>query len=93
MSTPVELPELTEEEQAHSERLIERIRDEIDSHSGWISFERFMEMALYEPGLGYYSAGSTKLGEAGDFVTAPEISPLFSRCLANQSREVLEQLG
>ncbi len=93
MSTPVELPELTAEEQAHSERLIERIRDEIDSHSGWISFERFMEMALYEPGLGYYSAGSTKLGEAGDFVTAPEISPLFSRCLANQSREVLEQLG
>jgi SAM-dependent MidA family methyltransferase len=93
MSAPLELPELTEEERAHSERLIERIRDEIDSHSGWISFERFMEMALYEPGLGYYSAGSTKLGEAGDFVTAPEISPLFSRCLANQAREVLENLG
>ena len=43
-----------------------------------------MEMALYEPGLGYYSAGATKLGAGGDFVTAPEISPLFSRCLANQ---------
>jgi SAM-dependent MidA family methyltransferase len=93
MSSPAEIPELTEEERAHSERLIERIRDEIDSHAGWISFERFMEMALYEPGLGYYSAGSTKLGEAGDFVTAPEISPLFSRCLANQAREVLEKLG
>lgn len=93
MNTSVDLPELTEEEQAHSERLIERIRDEIDSHAGWISFERYMEMALYEPGLGYYSAGATKLGEAGDFVTAPEISPLFSHCLANQAREVLERLG
>ena len=48
-----------------------------------------MEMALYEPGLGYYSAGATKLGRDGDFVTAPEISPLFSRCLANQCAEVL----
>ena len=48
-----------------------------------------MEMALYEPGLGYYSAGATKLGADGDFVTAPEISPLFSRCLANQCGEVL----
>jgi SAM-dependent MidA family methyltransferase len=92
MSSPAELPALTEEERAHSQRLVERIRDEIDSHAGWISFERFMEMALYEPGLGYYSAGSTKLGEAGDFVTAPEISPLFSRCLANQVREVFQQL-
>ena len=50
-----------------------------------------MEMALYEPGLGYYSAGATKLGAGGDFVTAPEISPLFSRCLATQCGEVLQQ--
>src|SRR5262245_55050185 len=49
-----------------------------------------MEMALYEPGLGYYSAGATKLGPAGDFVTAPEISPLFSRCLANQCAEIFD---
>jgi len=52
-----------------------------------------MEMALYEPGLGYYSAGSTKLGESGDFVTAPEISPLFSRCLAAQCIEVFDRIG
>lgn len=86
----MELPALSPDEAAHSERLVQRIRDAIDAAGGWISFERFMEMALYEPGLGYYSAGSTKLGAAGDFVTAPEISPLFSRCLANQCIQVLD---
>jgi SAM-dependent MidA family methyltransferase len=84
---------LTPEESAHSERLVQRIREAIDAARGWISFERFMEMALYEPGLGYYSAGSTKLGSEGDFVTAPEISPLFSRCLANQCAQVLETVA
>jgi SAM-dependent MidA family methyltransferase len=93
MSTPLSLPPLTPEQAEHSTRLVERIRDEIEAHHGWISFERFMEMALYEPGLGYYSAGSLKFGEAGDFITAPEISPLFSRCLAHQCVEVFAQLG
>lgn len=93
MSAPADLPPLTPDEIAHSTRLVHRIRDEIDAHHGWISFERFMEMALYEPGLGYYSAGSTKLGQDGDFVTAPEISPLFSRCLAGQCAEVFARLG
>ncbi len=92
MTRDTGLPPLTADEQAHSERLVHRIRDVIDASQGWISFERFMEMALFEPGLGYYSAGSTKLGAAGDFVTAPEISPLFSRCLAAQCAEVLEQI-
>jgi len=87
------LPALTPEEVAHSEQLVHRIRDAIDAGGGWISFERFMELALYAPGLGYYSAGAVKLGRAGDFVTAPEISPLFSRCLANQCVEVMDQLG
>lgn len=73
MTRDTGLPPLTADEQAHSERLVHRIRDVIDASQGWISFERFMEMALYEPGLGYYSAGATKLGAAGDFVTAPEI--------------------
>ena len=93
MSTSVPLPALTPEQVAHSRRLVERIRDVIDASSGWISFERFMELALYEPGLGYYSAGAWKFGQAGDFITAPEISPLFSRCLANQCEEVLAQIG
>lgn len=78
--------------QAHSEALIALIRDEIQGRGGRISFARFMELALYAPGLGYYSGGSQKFGEAGDFVTAPEISPYFSRCLARQSAEVLQHL-
>lgn len=60
---------------------------------GWLSFEHFMELALYAPGLGYYSAGSTKIGSGGDFVTAPEISDLFSRCVARQCAEVLSVTG
>lgn len=87
------LPALSPDESAHSERLVRRIQDAIEAAGGWISFERYMEMALYEPGLGYYSAGATKLGSDGDFVTAPEISPLFSRCLANQCAEVLQTVS
>jgi SAM-dependent MidA family methyltransferase len=92
MSVELSLPALTADEAEHSRRLVERIRDEIDTRSGWLSFERFMEMALYEPGLGYYSAGATKLGRSGDFITAPEVSSLFSRCLANQCREILQHV-
>mgnify|MGYP006281715225 CR=1 FL=1 len=77
---------------AHSGRLVERVRGELDAAGGWLGFDRFMELALYSPGLGYYSAGSRKLGEEGDFVTAPELSPLFARCLARQCAEVLERL-
>jgi SAM-dependent MidA family methyltransferase len=93
MSVATSLPPLTPEEAAHSERVVNRIRDEIDACGGWISFERFMELALYEPALGYYSAGSVKLGAAGDFVTAPELSSLFGRCLANQCSEIFATLG
>ncbi|HYC45882.1 MAG TPA: SAM-dependent methyltransferase [Burkholderiales bacterium] len=78
------LPSPPPEAQALSSRLRDAIRDEIDARGGWISFARFMELALYAPALGYYSAGSTKLGAAGDFVTAPELSPLFAQCLARQ---------
>jgi SAM-dependent MidA family methyltransferase len=93
VSVAVDLPELTPDEAAHGDRLTERIRDEIARGGGWISFARFMEMALYEPGLGYYSAGAHKLGPGGDFVTAPEVAPVFSRCLAVQCAEVLGSLG
>ncbi len=85
--------ELTPEQHAHSERLVTVIRREIEQHGGWISFARFMELALYEPGLGYYSAGTQKFGSNGDFVTAPELSPLFSRCIATQCAEVLSASG
>src|SRR5687768_2500801 len=93
MSRRVDLPPLTADEAAHSRALEDRIRDEIEARGGWIGFARFMEFALYEPGLGYYSAGARKLGVAGDFVTAPEISPLFSRCLARQCAQVLREIG
>lgn len=79
--------------QLHSEWLCALIRDEIGANGGQITFSRYMELALYAPGLGYYSAGSHKLGEAGDFVTAPELSPLFSRCVARQCEQVLAHLG
>jgi len=93
VSLALELPELTPDEAAHSERLAERVREAIARAGGWISFSRFMAMALYEPGLGYYSAGTRKLGAAGDFVTAPEVAPVFSRCLAVQCAEILHGLG
>jgi SAM-dependent MidA family methyltransferase len=76
-----------------SARLAERIRAEIAAAGGLLPFDRFMDLALYAPGLGYYVAGAVKLGRDGDFVTAPEISPLFGRCLAAQCAEVLERLG
>lgn len=66
----------------HSDKLTAQIRAEIDREGGSIGFTRFMELALYSPGLGYYSAGSRKFGGEGDFVTAPELGPLFARCLA-----------
>lgn len=87
------LPEPDPAATAHSARLLDRIRSEIAAAGGAISFARFMELALYAPGLGYYRAGARKFGPGGDFVTAPELSPLFSRCLARQCREVLERIG
>src|ERR1700760_398074 len=86
-------PPLSADEQQHSAAVAARLHEEIAAAGGWLSFERFMQTALYAPGLGYYSAGSTKIGAAGDFVTAPEISDLFSRCVARQCREVLSALG
>ncbi len=79
--------------QRHSEKLITLIKSEIDKNNGAISFSRYMELALYAPGLGYYAAGSAKLGEEGDFITAPEISPLFSQALANAILPALNEEG
>ena len=76
-----------------SETLQEKISLAIVENGGSISFEQYMQMALYEPGLGYYSAGSSKFGEQGDFVTAPEISPLFSRCIARQCQQILSEIS
>ena len=78
---------------AHSERLRAVIREEITAAGGALPFDRFMELALYAPGLGYYASGTVKLGPAGDFATAPELSPLFGRCIATQADAVLQALG
>jgi SAM-dependent MidA family methyltransferase len=83
-SLPLPSPEAAE----HSARLVELIRREIAANGGWISFARYMELALYAPGLGYYTAGAHKFGAAGDFITAPELSPLFGRTLARQVAEI-----
>ena len=85
--------ELSAEQTEHVERTRLHIREQIDAAGGWISFERYMELALYAPGLGYYSAGAAKIGANGDFTTAPEVSPLFGGCLARQCAQVLSALG
>lgn len=83
------LPEPSPDARAHSARVAAHIRAEIEASGGWISFARYMELALYAPGLGYYMAGARKLGHDGDFVTAPEISDLFGQTLAQQVKHVL----
>ena len=83
------MPPPSAEALAHSERVAARVRGEIAKAGGWIGFSRYMELALYAPGLGYYMAGARKLGADGDFVTAPEISPLFGQTLARQVGQVL----
>ena len=77
---------------AHSDRLRAEISRAIGEAGGWIGFSRFMEMALYAPGLGYYSAGAVKLGPGGDFVTAPEMTPLFAQTLAGPVAQALAGL-
>jgi SAM-dependent MidA family methyltransferase len=87
------LPPLSADEREHSARAEALIRRRIAQAGGWIDFETFMDLALYAPGLGYYSAGSAKLGPAGDFVTAPELGTLFSQCVARQCAEILTRIG
>ncbi len=87
------LPSPSTDEQAISAELAGLIHREITAAGGSIPFSQFMERCLYAPGLGYYSAGCRKFGAAGDFVTAPEISPLFGRCLARSCGAVLVSLG
>ncbi|OGI44795.1 MAG: hypothetical protein A2150_05990 [Candidatus Muproteobacteria bacterium RBG_16_64_11] len=86
------LPAPDAHERALSERLSTVIRDEIARAGGTLPFARFMELALYAPGLGYYSAGRQKFGAAGDFITAPEMGNLLARCLARNVAPVLREL-
>ncbi|HVH36085.1 MAG TPA: SAM-dependent methyltransferase [Tahibacter sp.] len=89
---PVDLPEPTPAEREHSDTLAAFIRNEIAAN-GPLPFSRFMELAMYAPGLGYYSAGKTKFGADGDFITAPELGSLFARCVARAIAPTLRELG
>ena len=89
-SLATSLPTPSPEAAQHSVRLTDAICHDITAQGGWISFARYMELALYAPGLGYYTAGAHKFGEAGDFITAPELSPLFGRTLAVQVSEIMQ---
>ncbi len=87
---PASLPQPDALSAAHSARVASHLRARIEAAGGQVSFAEYMHEALYSPGLGYYSAGSTKFGAAGDFVTAPEVSRVFGRVLARQCVEVLQ---
>lgn len=87
------LPPLTAEQSAHSARVLAALRAAIEAHDGWLAFDDYLRTVLYQPGLGYYSAGSVKIGSGGDFVTAPELSPLFAQCVAVHCASVLQAVG
>lgn len=90
---PGSMPEPDADARAHSARLLSLIREEIEQAGGAMPFRRYMELALYAPGLGYYAAAGGAGLSGGDFVTAPQVSPLFAQCLARQCGEVLAELG
>src|SRR5471030_2200311 len=94
MPSPAEsaLPPSTPDASAHSQKLAEHIAAAIVAEGEWIPFSRYMELALYAPGLGYYAAGARKFGSEGDFVTSPEISPMFAKCFALQAAQVLKDV-
>ncbi|MEQ1599062.1 MAG: SAM-dependent methyltransferase [Methylotenera sp.] len=87
------LPISSPESQVLSQQLADLIQQKIENNNGWIDFATFMHMALYTPGLGYYSGGAKKFGLYGDFVTAPEISSLFAKTVALQTAQILASGG
>ena len=89
--THKELPSPSEEAIQYSQQLSKQIRTALARHKS-MTFAQYMQKALYTPNLGYYTNNLAKFGEQGDFITAPEISPIFSRCLARQAQQVLQQL-
>jgi len=93
MQSGFDLPVPDPEALAHSERLRTLMVERIAARDGFMGFADYMDAVLYEPGLGYYSAGAQKFGAAGDFVTAPELGPVFARCLARLVGAALLQLG
>jgi len=89
----LDLPEPTAEEKQHTQKMLDYIKQQIETAGGWIDFAHYMQLALYAPRLGYYSGGQQKFGESGDFITAPEVSPLFAQTLAKPVAEVLSKMA
>jgi SAM-dependent MidA family methyltransferase len=87
------MPALDDAQQAQMAAVCGALHRHIAQRGGWITFDDYLEQVLYAPGLGYYSAGAAKLGAAGDFITAPEISPLFGACVARQCAPFLREGG
>jgi SAM-dependent MidA family methyltransferase len=90
---PVDLPPLTPDEAEHEVRVRSIVDAAIRSAGGFLPFDAYQELVLYGPGIGYYAAGAHKLGAGGDFMTAPELSPVFAQCLASECAGVLRNLG
>ncbi|MCP4009291.1 MAG: SAM-dependent methyltransferase [Proteobacteria bacterium] len=86
------LTQVPAEQKRHKRELHGLIREAIQQKNGFIAFDEYMQMALYTPGLGYYSGSLAKFGAAGDFITAPEMGDLFAGCLAAQTAQILESL-
>lgn len=89
----VHLPDPSDVELAHQQQVNDYIIEQMKQAGGCLSFAQFMQASLYAAGLGYYQSGSQKFGRGGDFVTAPELTPLFAYCLAEQCRQVLQHLS
>ncbi|VAW69307.1 SAM-dependent methyltransferase, MidA [hydrothermal vent metagenome] len=90
---PLDLPEPCEAEKKHSQQLSGHIKQCVEVAGGWLSFDQYMQLALYTPGLGYYSAGLQKFGEQGDFMTSPEVGSLFACSLAQPVAKLLGEIG
>ncbi|HEY4972836.1 MAG TPA: SAM-dependent methyltransferase, partial [Steroidobacteraceae bacterium] len=84
------LPPLQPDQAQHGARVLQALRAAMAAQGGWLAFDDYLRIVLYAPGLGYYSAGSVTFGGGGDFVTAPELSGLFGRCVARQCAQVLQ---
>jgi SAM-dependent MidA family methyltransferase len=87
------LPALAPEQAEHAAAVLRAVQAAVRAAGGWLPFDDYLQLVMYAPGLGYYSAGAAKFGAAGDFITAPELSALFGHCVARQCAPLLRELA